>query len=78
MKVTGYVYTTKFIFMEEMTVQQYAKIRKVSSAAVTRAIGRNDKMIGVKSFRKIGRDWILVISRTEAESLPKKYLVTQE
>lgn len=64
--------------MEEMTVQQYAKIRRVSSAAVTRAIGRGDKMVGVQSWRKIGRDWILMVLRADAEKLPKKYLVIQE
>lgn len=64
--------------MEEMTVQKYAALRGVSSVAVTRAIGKGKKMVGVKSFRKIGRDWILMVSRLEAEKKPKKYLVIQD
>lgn len=64
--------------MKEMTVQDYAAIRGVSSVAVTRAMNKGKKLIGVQSYRKIGRDWILMVSEKEAEKKPKKYLVIQE
>lgn len=64
--------------MEEMTVQQYAKIRGVSSVAVTRALNKNQKLLGVHSYRKLGRDWVLMVFRNEAEKKPKNYLVISE
>lgn len=50
-----------------MTVQQYAAIRKVSSVAVTRAMNKGKKLIGVKSYRKIGRDWVLTVCNNVAK-----------
>ncbi len=64
--------------MEEMTVQKYAKIRGVSSVAVTRAMNKGKGLIGVNSYRKIGRDWVLLVLRDEAEKKPKKCLVIQD
>lgn len=64
--------------MEEMTVQQYAKIRGVSSVAVTRALNKNQKIVGVHSYRKVGRDWLLMVFPKEAEKKPKNYLVISE
>lgn len=61
--------------MEEMTVQKYAAIRGVSSVAVTRAINKDKRLRGVASYRKIGRDWILMVDRKEAEKKPKNCLV---
>ncbi len=61
--------------IQEMTVKRYAKLRGVSSVAVTRAINKGKAMVGVQSFRKIGRDWVLMVLTEEAEKKPKKYLV---
>lgn len=44
-----------------ITTKQYAKMRKVSPVAVTRALKRGDQLIGVKSARKLGRDWFLTV-----------------
>ena len=61
-----------------MNVEQYAKVRKVSKVAVTRAINLNKSMIGVALCRKIGRDWFLDVDKKEAEKKPKKCLVIRK
>lgn len=59
----------------EMTVQQYAAIRDVSEVAVTRAMNKGKKLIGVKSYRKVRRDWVLTVSGEGVKKNPKKCLV---
>ena len=61
--------------MEEMTTNQYAKIRGVSSVAVTRAMNKGKALVGVSSYRKRGRDWVLMVLTKEAQKRPKNYLV---
>lgn len=46
--------------MEQLlTVAEYAKKRGVTRVAVTRALNRGVKLIGIKSAQKMGRDWFL-------------------
>lgn len=73
-------YEEKINYMPEqlLSVKQYASIRKVSSVAVTRAMNKGKKLIGVKSYEKIGRDWFLKVLTDVAKKNPKKCLVIQE
>lgn len=64
--------------MVEMTVQEYAKIRKVTPVAVTRAMNKGKKLVGVDMYRKVRRDWILSVRPQAAKSGKKKYLVIPE
>lgn len=61
-----------------MTVQQYAATRKVSSVAVTRAMNKGKKLIGVKSYRKIGRDWVLTVCNNVSKINSTGSVVIQE
>ena len=45
-----------------LTVSQYATKRKVSPVAVTRALKKGKTLIGVQSYQKIGRDWLLTVA----------------
>lgn len=45
--------------MANITVQDYATKRGVSSVAVTRAMNKGRKLINISSYRKVGRDWVL-------------------
>lgn len=65
--------------MTEMTTAQYKKIRGVkSTVGITRAMKKGKKLIGVISYRKVGRDWVLVVDEAQAKKNPKKILVIQE
>jgi hypothetical protein len=64
--------------MVEMTVQQYAKIRKVTPVAVTRAMNKQKKLVGVDMYRKVRRDWILFVRPHIAKAGKKNYLVIPE
>lgn len=44
-----------------MMVPEYAKLMKVSRPAVTMALCKGKDLKGVKSARKIGRDWVLTV-----------------
>lgn len=44
-----------------LTPAQYAAKRGVSVVAVTRAMKKGKKLIGVKEYSKIGRDWFLTV-----------------
>jgi len=54
--------------MAVITTTEYAKKRGTSTVAVTRAINKGRKLIGIKSYRKVGRDWLL----TECNDVAKK------
>lgn len=60
---------------QEMTVNEYRNLRKVSAVAVTRAMNRGDDLIGVKHYEKVRRDWILLVDVDAAKKNPKKCLV---
>jgi hypothetical protein len=62
----------------QMTTARYAQLREVSTVAVTRACAAGKKLVGVTSYSKQGRDWILNVNPTEAGKKPKKYLVIQK
>lgn len=61
-----------------LTTQQYAKIRKVSPVAVTRAMSAGKKLIGVSSYEKIGRDWFLTVCNPVSKKNMGKCVVIQE
>jgi hypothetical protein len=42
-----------------MSVAEYAESRKVSKVAVTRAMKKGKPLVGVSSYGKVGRDWML-------------------
>jgi hypothetical protein len=64
--------------IQELTVKQYAKIRDVSTVAVTRAMGKSKKLKGVVYYSKVRRDWVLLVNIEEAKKKPKKDLVISE
>lgn len=65
--------------MTEMTTSQYKKIRGVkNTVGITRAMKLGKKLIGVLSYRKVGRDWVLNVDLEAAKKNPKKCLVIQE
>lgn len=65
--------------MTEMTTNDYKRLRGVTSTVgITRAMKAGKKLIGVKSYRKVGRDWLLLVDKKEAGKKPKKVLVIQE
>lgn len=45
----------------EWTVKEYADKRKISTQAVTQAMGKKHRLPGVKSRRKISHIWLLTI-----------------
>lgn len=61
--------------MAQLTVKEYAEKRGVSTVAVTRAMGKGRKLIGISSYGKIGRDWILTENTTNLKKNTKKGLV---
>lgn len=61
-----------------MTVKEYAKIRDVSTVAVTRAMNKDKKLKGVIYYSKVRRDWVLLVNTDEAKKRPKKDLVISE
>lgn len=61
-----------------MTVPEYAKKMKVSRPAVTQALCRGKRLKGVKSARKIGRDWVLTICNDVSKIKMKNSIVIQE
>ena len=60
---------------KEMTVSEYAEIRKVSNVAVTRAMNKGKKLVGVLAYKKVRRDWILTVLTKDVQKNPKRYLV---
>ena len=44
-----------------LTTAEYATKRGVTKVAVTRAMKGGKKLIGVKYYQKIGRDWFLTV-----------------
>jgi hypothetical protein len=65
-----------YFMVQEMTTKQYAAIREVSPVAVTRAMNKKKSLIGVgKNYKKVRRDWILLVDKKEASKKPKKNLV---
>jgi hypothetical protein len=64
--------------LKEMGPAEYAKIRKVSAVAVTRALNKDKKLIGVRHYQKVRRDWVLLVDLQEAKKNPKKCLVIPE
>ncbi len=63
--------------MAVITTTEYAKKRGTSTVAVTRAINKGRKLIGIKSYRKVGRDWLLTECNGVAKKNIKKGLVIQ-
>lgn len=61
-----------------LTTAQYAGKRKVSKVAVTRAMNEGKKLIGVKSYKKIGRDWFLTVCNNVTKKNIGKCVVIQE
>lgn len=61
-----------------ITVKQYAKNRGVSPVAVTRAMSAGKKLIGVTSYRKIGRDWFLTVRNNVTKKDLGKCVVIQK
>jgi len=68
----------KIFFMAVITTTEYAKKRGTSTVAVTRAINKGRKLIGIKSYRKVGRDWLLTECNDVAKKNIKKGLVIQK
>lgn len=64
--------------MAVITTIEYADKRGVSTVAVTRAINKGRKLIGIKSYRKVGRDWLLTECNYVAKKNIKKGLVIQK
>lgn len=64
--------------MAVITTTEYAKKRGTSTVAVTRAINKGRKLIGIKSYRKVGRDWLLTECNGVAKKNIKKGLVIQK
>lgn len=64
--------------MAVITTTEYAKKRGTSTVAVTRAINKGRKLIGIKSYRKLGRDWLLTECNGVAKKNIKKGLVIQK
>ena len=63
--------------MAVITTTEYAGKRGVSKVAITRAINKGRKLIGIKSYRKVGRDWLLTECNGVAKKNIKKGLVIQ-
>lgn len=61
-----------------LTTAQYAAKRKVSRVAVTRALNKGNKLIGVKFAQKIGRDWHLTVCNPVSKKNLGKCVVIQE
>ena len=64
--------------MAVITTTEYAGKRGVSKVAITRAINKGRKLIGIKSYRKVGRDWLLTECNGVAKKNIKKGLVIQK
>lgn len=64
--------------MQTFTVPQYARQRGVSKVAVTRAMNKGAILIGISSYRKIGRDWVLTARKDYNKKNIKKGLVIQK
>lgn len=65
--------------MQQMTTAEYKKIRGVkNTVGITRAMNKGKRLIGVISYKKVGRDWVLMVDLQEAKKNPKKCLVIQE
>ncbi len=61
-----------------LTPAEYAKKRGVSAVAVTRAMKGKKKLIGVKAYSKIGRDWFLTVCNPVSKKNIGKCVVTQK
>lgn len=61
-----------------LTPAQYAKTRNVSTVAVTRAMKGGKQLIGVKSYKKIGRDWFLSVINNDSKKNIGKCVVIQK
>lgn len=64
--------------MKEISVQNYAAKRGVSCVAVTRAMNKGRKLIGVKSYRKVRRDWVLTVCNSVTKINKGKCVVIRE
>ena len=61
--------------MAYISVDEYAKKRGVSRVAVTRAMNKGKKLIGISSYSKVGRDWFLTEMQPGCKNNSKKGLV---
>ena len=62
--------------MTQMTTNEYMELRGVSNTAgITRAMNKGRKLIGVLSYQKVGRDWVLMVDTKAAKKNIKKGLV---
>lgn len=46
--------------MTILNTEEYSKKRGVSKVAVTRAMKKGKKLINISSYKKQGRDWMLI------------------
>ena len=61
-----------------LTTKEYAKKRDVSPVAVTRAMKAGKELIGVKYYRKSGRDWFLTVCNPVTKKDLGKCVVIQK
>lgn len=62
--------------MTQMTTVEYKDLRGVTNTAgITRAMNKGRKLVGVSSYRKVGRDWVLKVDVKAAKKNIQKGLV---
>lgn len=61
-----------------LSTSEYAAKRQVKTVAVTRAMKKGKKLVGVKSYRKIGRDWFLTVCNPVSKKDLGKCVVIQK
>lgn len=64
--------------VKELTVDEYRQLRGVSAVAVTRAMNKGKKLVGVESYSKVRRDWVLKVNIRAAKNNTKNILVIPE
>lgn len=57
--------------MKEMLVAEYAKLRKITDRAVTKALNKGYATPGVVSSRKMGNTWILIVDEKKLKCQKK-------
>lgn len=65
--------------MTEMTTGEYKRLRGLkSTAGITKAMNGKRRLVGVISYRKVGRDWLLMVDKEGAKKNIRKGSVIQE
>lgn len=64
--------------MAHLTTKEYSEKMGVSQVAVTRAMNKGKKLVGISSYSKVGRDWFLTESSGFNKKNIKKGLVIQK